>query len=71
MENSMFYFWIIIDNNSFPRLVSGVNEVFKSSRNARIQSLEAKAPKSIVCEGNGAKRCRQCKGTGVNPSLQL
>ncbi|KAK8654972.1 hypothetical protein V6N13_107565 [Hibiscus sabdariffa] len=68
---------LIVDNNSFPKMGFMVNHVFKSSRNARIQSLEAKAadknqstkPKSIVCEdceGNGAKQCHQCKGTGVN-----
>ncbi|PPS14753.1 hypothetical protein GOBAR_AA05811 [Gossypium barbadense] len=67
----------IIINDSIPRKVIGVNEVFKSSKGARFQSLEAKAvddnqrtkPKSIVCadcEGNGAKQCSQCKGTGVN-----
>ncbi|TYH65660.1 hypothetical protein ES332_D06G070200v1 [Gossypium tomentosum] len=67
---------IIIDN-SFPRKVLVINEVFKSSRSARMCSLEAKAaeknqstkPTSIVCadcEGNGAKQCSQCKGTGVN-----
>ncbi|XVE98321.1 hypothetical protein REPUB_Repub03eG0095800 [Reevesia pubescens] len=67
---------IIIDN-SFPRKVLRVNEVFQSSRSARIQSLEAKAadknqstkPNSIVCadcDGNGAKQCGQCIGTGVN-----
>ncbi|XP_039039119.1 protein BUNDLE SHEATH DEFECTIVE 2, chloroplastic-like [Hibiscus syriacus] len=68
---------LIVDNKSFPRTDFRVNEVFKSSRNARIQSVEARAadknqsvkPKSIVCEdceGNGAKQCHQCKGTGVN-----
>ncbi|EOY31062.1 hypothetical protein SCA6_011544 [Theobroma cacao] len=67
---------IIIDN-SYPRKVLRVSEVFKSSRSARIQSLEAKVannnqsakPNSIVCadcDGNGAKQCTQCKGTGVN-----
>ncbi|TYH93236.1 hypothetical protein ES332_A13G239600v1 [Gossypium tomentosum] len=67
----------IIINDSIPRKVIGANEVFKSSKGARFQSLEAKAvddnqrtkPKSIVCadcEGNGAKQCSQCKGTGVN-----
>ncbi|XWS26999.1 hypothetical protein CRYUN_Cryun26dG0078400 [Craigia yunnanensis] len=67
---------IIIDN-SFPRKALRVNEVFQSSRSARIQSLEAKAaeknqitkPNSIVCagcDGNGAKQCTQCEGTGVN-----
>ncbi|TYJ02472.1 hypothetical protein E1A91_A13G231900v1 [Gossypium mustelinum] len=67
----------IIINDSIPRKVTGANEVFKSSKGARFQSLEAKAvddnqrtkPKSIVCadcEGNGAKQCSQCKGTGVN-----
>ncbi|XVF88375.1 hypothetical protein PTKIN_Ptkin19aG0045800 [Pterospermum kingtungense] len=67
---------IVIDN-SFTRKVLRVNEVFQSSRSARIQSLEAKAadksprtkPNSIVCadcDGNGAKECNQCKGTGVN-----
>ncbi|XP_022731613.1 uncharacterized protein LOC111286087 isoform X2 [Durio zibethinus] len=47
---------IIIDN-SFPRKVLRVNEVFQSSRSARIQSLKTKAadknqstkPNSIVC----------------------
>ncbi|XVF88376.1 hypothetical protein PTKIN_Ptkin19aG0045800 [Pterospermum kingtungense] len=54
---------IVIDN-SFTRKVLRVNEVFQSSRSARIQSLEAKAadksprtkPNSIVCadcDGNG------------------
>ncbi|XVF34666.1 hypothetical protein REPUB_Repub18cG0078500 [Reevesia pubescens] len=67
---------IIIDN-SFPRKAVRVNEVFQSSRSARIQSLEAKAAdknqstkiNSIVCadcDGNGAIQCGQCKGTGVN-----
>ncbi|XWS72921.1 hypothetical protein CRYUN_Cryun02cG0081100 [Craigia yunnanensis] len=67
---------IIIDN-SVPRKVLRASEVFKSSKSARIRSLEAKAadknqstkPNSIVCadcEGNGAKQCHQCKGTGVN-----
>ncbi|XP_022731614.1 uncharacterized protein LOC111286087 isoform X3 [Durio zibethinus] len=67
---------IIIDN-SFPRKVLRVNEVFQSSRSARIQSLKTKAadknqstkPNSIVCadcDGNGVKQCSQCKGTGVN-----
>ncbi|XVF48095.1 hypothetical protein PTKIN_Ptkin03bG0163900 [Pterospermum kingtungense] len=67
----------IIFDNSVSRNVPRVNEVFKSSRSARIQSLEAKAadknqstkPNSIVCadcDGNGAKQCSQCQGTGVN-----
>ncbi|KAA3476920.1 chaperone protein DnaJ-like [Gossypium australe] len=48
---------IIIDN-SFPRKVLVAAEKNQSTK-----------PTSIVCadcEGNGAKQCSQCKGTGVN-----
>ncbi|KAJ4708272.1 chaperone protein DnaJ-like [Melia azedarach] len=68
---------IIAIDNSVARKVIRVNEVFLNSRTIKIQSLEAKAadsnqstkPNSIVCadcDGNGAKECSQCKGTGVN-----
>ncbi|XP_044463069.1 protein BUNDLE SHEATH DEFECTIVE 2, chloroplastic-like isoform X2 [Mangifera indica] len=67
---------IAIDN-SVARKSIWVNEVFHKSRTAKIRSLEVKAadsnksakPNSIVCadcDGNGAKQCSQCKGTGVN-----
>ncbi|KAK8543228.1 hypothetical protein V6N13_136243 [Hibiscus sabdariffa] len=66
-----------IINDSIPRKVLRVNEVFKSSRDVKFQSFEAKAAdknqstqsKSIVCpdcEANGSKQCPQCQGTGVN-----
>ncbi|XP_044472213.1 protein BUNDLE SHEATH DEFECTIVE 2, chloroplastic-like isoform X2 [Mangifera indica] len=64
-------------DNSVARKSIRVNEVFQNSRAAKIRSLEVKAtnndqgakPKSILCadcDGNGAKQCSQCKGTGVN-----
>ncbi|GLT26194.1 hypothetical protein SLA2020_012770 [Shorea laevis] len=67
---------MIIDS-SVARKVLRVTEVCKTSRSARIQSLEVKATdsnsstkiNSIVCpecDGNGVKQCSQCKGTGVN-----
>ncbi|KAG2713267.1 hypothetical protein I3760_04G169300 [Carya illinoinensis] len=72
----------ILIGNSVARKVLSVNEVSQKSQTAKFQSLEVKAtgsnptgsnpdtkPNSIVCadcDGNGAKSCPQCLGSGVN-----
>ncbi|XP_012078782.1 protein BUNDLE SHEATH DEFECTIVE 2, chloroplastic [Jatropha curcas] len=67
----------VILGDSVAGKVLRVGKIFQSSKSSKFQSLEAKAaggnkgtkPNSIVCadcDGNGAKICSQCKGTGVN-----
>ncbi|KAK2645954.1 hypothetical protein Ddye_021149 [Dipteronia dyeriana] len=67
---------LVIDA-AIARKVIRVNELFHNSKTAKIRSLEVKATDSnpttkktsIVCsdcDGNGAKQCSQCTGTGVN-----
>ncbi|KAF3955409.1 hypothetical protein ACB098_01G308300 [Castanea mollissima] len=67
----------IVIGKSVTRKVLRVNELFQKSETAKFQSLEVKAtesnkgtkPNSIVCadcDGNGAKLCTQCEGSGVN-----
>ncbi|URD81732.1 bundle sheath defective protein 2 [Musa troglodytarum] len=59
-------------NLPFPNPISrGVNPSFQSLKAKATESDSNKATKlkSLICadcEGNGAKLCTQCKGTGVN-----
>ncbi|KAG4959797.1 hypothetical protein GLYMA_13G167200v4 [Glycine max] len=68
-----------IAGNSVTQKAFGMNEVCQNSKVPSFQSLKVKATedkttqsktiRSIVCsdcDGNGAKSCTQCKGTGVN-----
>ncbi|KAH1101927.1 hypothetical protein GLYMA_13G167200v4 [Glycine max] len=66
-----------IAGNSVTQKAFGMNEVCQNSKVPSFQSLKAtedkttqsKTIRSIVCsdcDGNGAKSCTQCKGTGVN-----
>ncbi|KAA8523019.1 hypothetical protein F0562_009442 [Nyssa sinensis] len=67
---------LIIGNPTAPKVL-WVNHITQNCKNAKFQSVEAKAtnsnqstkPNSIVCancDGNGAVLCSQCKGSGVN-----
>uniref|UniRef100_A0A5B6YZ14 BSD2 cysteine rich domain-containing protein n=1 Tax=Davidia involucrata TaxID=16924 RepID=A0A5B6YZ14_DAVIN len=67
----------LIFGNSTAGKVLWVNDITWNCKNAKFQSVEAKArnsnqstkPNSIVCancDGNGAVLCSQCKGNGVN-----
>ncbi|KAK4746750.1 hypothetical protein SAY87_025787 [Trapa incisa] len=67
----------LIVGKSVAGKVLRINELFRDSKNARLQSMEVKAmgnnqntkPNSIVCadcDGNGAKQCTQCQGNGIN-----
>ncbi|XP_028190478.1 uncharacterized protein LOC114376513 isoform X2 [Glycine soja] len=66
-----------ITGNSVTQKAFGMNKVCQNSKVPSFQSLKAtedkttqsKTIRSIVCsdcDGNGAKSCTQCKGTGVN-----
>ncbi|TKY73178.1 hypothetical protein E2542_SST01928 [Spatholobus suberectus] len=66
-----------VTGNSVARKAFRLNEACHDSKARNFQSLKVKATddnkstktKSIVCpdcDGNGAKLCTQCQGTGVN-----
>ncbi|KAM7268401.1 hypothetical protein ACFE04_010567 [Oxalis oulophora] len=69
----------ILFDNSVAGKVIRVNQVFQSSKNANLRSMQVKSTdgddkpttkaRSIVCQdcdGNGAISCTQCEGNGVN-----